>query len=171
MAIDDFCQKFEPVWQKRLLRVGARTRARIRRLWLSEIMTILVAFHQYHYRNFKHFYLEMVVRYWRDAFAGLVSYSGFVEWIPTTLIPMCVYLKHCCGSCTGIALIDSTTIKVCHNRRIKQHQVFNGLAARGKTSVDWFFGFKIHIVVNQFGEIVNVQLTPGNTDDRKPVPD
>ena len=43
-------------------------------------------------------------------------------------------------------------------------QVFEGLAARGKTSVDWFFGFKLHIVVN-------VTLTPDHLDDRKPVPD
>jgi transposase len=75
------------------------------------------------------------------------------------------------GKCTGISFIDATSLKVCQNRRISQHRVFNHLAARGKTSVDWFFGFKLHLVVNEHGELLNVQITPGNTDDRKPVPD
>ncbi|MEP0791341.1 transposase, partial [Funiculus sociatus GB2-C1] len=71
----------------------------------------------------------------------------------------------------GISFIDSTSLKVCHNRRISQHRVFKDIAARGKTSVDWFFGFKLHLVVNEQGELLNLQITPGNVDDRKPVPD
>jgi len=66
--------------------------------------------------------------------------------------------------------MDSTALKVCHNRRISQHKVFEDLAARGKTSVDWFFGFNLHLVVNDRGELLNITLTPGNTDDRTPVP-
>jgi len=169
--IDDFCQEFEPQWQKQMLSHGLKTRKRAIRLRLSEIMTILVAFHQHHYRTFKHFYLEQVCRYWHRAFPGLVSYTRFIEWIPSALIPLSVYLKHCFGQCTGISFMDSTKLQVCHNRRIKQHQVFKDLAARGKTSVDWFLGFKLHLVVNEFGELVNIQITPGNRDDRKPVPD
>jgi hypothetical protein len=91
--------------------------------------------------------------------------------MPSTLLPLCVYLKHCFGKCTGISFIDATCLKACHNRRISSHRVFNNLAARGKTSVDWFFGFKLHLVVNEVGELLNLQITPGNTDDRKPVPD
>ena len=63
----------------------------------------------------------------------------------------------------------SYSLKVCHNRRIPRHRVFQGLAQRGKTSVDWFFGFKLHLVVNEFGQLLNVHLTPGNVDDRRPV--
>ena len=88
-----------------------------------------------------------------------------------TLLPLCVYLKHCFGQCTGISFMDATALKVCHNRRISNHKVFNKMAARGKTSVDWFFGFKLHLVVNEIGELLNVQITPGNVDDRVPVPD
>jgi hypothetical protein len=117
----------------------------------------------------QHFYLDYVKNYWREAFPGLPSYQRFVEWIPSTLIPLCVYLKNCFGSCTGIGFIDSTSLKVCHNRRIKRHKVFDGLASRGKTSVDWFFGFKLHLVVNELGQLLNVNLTPGNVDDRRPV--
>jgi len=101
----------------------------------------------------------------------LPSYQRFVEWMPSTLLPLWVYMKHCFGKCTGISFIDATSLKVCHNRRISQHRVFNNLAARGKTSVDWFFGCKLHLVVNEQGELLKVQITPGNTDDRKPVPD
>ncbi len=66
--------------------------------------------------------------------------------------------------------VDSTCLAVCHNRRIQQHRVFRGLAARGKTSVDWFFGFKLHLLFNDRGELLSFTLTPGNVDDRKPVP-
>ncbi|MBD1876322.1 IS982 family transposase [Nodosilinea sp. FACHB-131] len=169
--IDDFCQQFEPKWHRLLLTEGSQHRQRQRSLSLSEIMTLLVCFHQQHYRNFKAFYCKHVCAHWREAFPGLVSYNRFVEWIPSALLPLCVYLKHCFGTCTGISFIDSSSLKVCHNRRIQRHKVFRGLAARGKTSVDWFFGFKLHLVVNDQGELLDIQITPGNTDDRKPVED
>jgi transposase len=169
-SVDDFCQKFEPLWQQQLLGNGLAQRCRTRSLCLSEIMTILIGFHQSAYRNFKAYYLEKVQGQWRSAFPGLVSYSRFVDWIPSTLLPLCAYLRSCFGKCTGISFLDSTSLKVCHNRRIQQHKVFKNLAARGKTSVDWFFGFKLHLIVNDKGELLNFTLTPGNTDDRTPVP-
>ncbi|MEM1281789.1 MAG: IS982 family transposase [Cyanobacteria bacterium P01_H01_bin.152] len=169
--IDDFCQQFEPQWQQQQLAEGVIHRHRQRSLSLSEQMTILVAFHQQHYRTFKAFYCKHVSVYWRSAFPALVSYNRFVEWMPSVLLPLCVYLKDCFGCCTGINFIDSTSLKVCHNRRIQRHKVFRGLAARGKTSVDWFFGFKLHLVINDQGELLNIQVTPGNSDDRRPVCD
>ncbi|HEY9807811.1 MAG TPA: IS982 family transposase [Halomicronema sp.] len=169
--IDDFCQKFEGQWQQTLLKHDLKRRKRERSLCLSEVMTIMVAFHQNHYRNFKQYYLDHVCVYWRTEFPGLPSYQRFVEWIPSTLLPLCVYLKHCFGQCSGISFIDSTSLKVCHNRRISRHRVFKDLAALFKTSVDWFFGFKLHLVVNEQGELLNLQITPGNVDDRKPVVD
>ncbi len=168
--VDDFCQQFEPQWQQYLLSSGAVQRQRERGLSTSEIMTILIAFHQLGYRNFKTFYTRPVCVYWRKAFPGLVSYNRFVEWDPAVLFPLCAYLRSCFGRCSGISFVDATSLKVCHNRRINGHKVFDGLVARGKTSVDWFFGFKLHLVVNDRGELLNVMLTPGNTDDRKPLP-
>ncbi|MEM8809933.1 MAG: IS982 family transposase [Cyanobacteria bacterium P01_G01_bin.38] len=170
-SVDDFCQQFEPQWRQSLLSHGLKTRTRQRSLCLSEVMTILIGFHQSHYRNFKHYYLKQVCRYWRKAFPNLVSYSRFVDWIPSCLLPLCYYLKTCFGACTGISFMDATSLKVCHNRRIPQHKVFKGIAARGKTSVDWFYGFKLHLIVSECGELLNLTLTPGNTDDRKPVID
>ncbi|HEY9877273.1 MAG TPA: IS982 family transposase [Leptolyngbyaceae cyanobacterium] len=168
--IDDFCQSFEPRWRQSLIGQGVGQRNRAGSLSLSEIMTILVAFHQQHYRNFKAYYLKHVCMYWRGAFPGLVSYNRFVELMSQTLLPLCVYLRSLFGSPSGVSFIDSTSIKVCHNRRIGRHRVFLGLARRGRTSVDWFYGFKLHLVVNEGGELLNFTLTPGNVDDRKPVP-
>lgn len=168
-AVDDFCQQFEPRCQQQLLSDGLQHRNRARGLCLSEIMTILIAFHQSAYRHFKAFYLDKVCLEWHCAFPGLVSYHRFVAWMPSALLPLCAYVRHCFSSWTGISFVDSTSLKACHNRRIQQHKVFTGRAARGKTSVDWFFGFKLHLVVNDHGELLNFTLTPGNTDDRKPV--
>lgn len=169
--VDDFCIIFEPKWQQLLLGNGLQQRQRQRCLSMSEIMTILIAFHQNHYRDFKHFYQDHVCKYWNQEFPRLPSYSRFIELIGSAIMPLCIYLKQCFGECTGISFIDSTCLHVCHNRRIKQHRVFKHMAARGKTSVDWFFGFKLHLVVNECGELLNIQITPGNVDDRKPVLD
>jgi len=168
--VDDFCQAFVPQWQSQQLSSGVRRRRRARGLSLSEVMTVLIRFHQSHYRDFKAFYTEHVQQHLRAEFPGLVSYTRFVAFIPETLIPLCVYLRACCGACSGVSFLDSTTLAVCHNRRIHQHKVFAGLAARGKSSLGWFYGFKLHLVFNDQGELLNIALTPGNVDDRKPVP-
>jgi hypothetical protein len=151
--VDDFCRWFEPRWQQQLLADGQPRRRRSRSLCLSETLTLLIAFHSSAYRNFKAFYTQMVSVHWRSAFPRLVSYHRFVEWMPSSLLPLCAYLRHCFGKCSGTSFIDSTSLKVCHNRRIAAHQVFKGWAARGKTSVGWFFGFKLHLVVNEQGEL------------------
>lgn len=168
--IDDFCQAFLPIWNRQLLASGQMQSQRARSLTISEIMTILIAFHQSHYRDFKAYYCEQVLKCWRAEFPGLVSYTRFVEYIPSALVPLIVYLRTCClGHCTGISFIASPSLDVCLNQRIHTHKVFAGLAKRGKTSTGWFFGFKLHLVVNDRGEILSFCITPGNVDDRKPV--
>jgi len=169
--VDDFCQAFLPIWKRQTLASGEKQRNRERSLTISEIMTILIAFHQSHYRDFKAYYCDQVLKHWRTEFPRLVSYSRFVEFTPSALVPLLVYLRACClGSCSGISFIDSTSLDVCLNQRIHCHKVFAGLAERGKTSTGWFFGFKLHLVVNERGEILQFCITPGNVDDRKPVP-
>lgn len=165
--IDDFCLLFEPIWRKHLLET--RQRRRTSSLCLSEVMTIMVMFHTSSYRNFKSYYTEYVMKHLVWAFPRLTSYSRFVELMPSSLVPLCAYLQSRKGECSGISFIDSTSLKVCHNRRIYTHKVFEGCARRGKTSVDWFFGFKLHLVTNDCGELLSIRLTPGNTDDRRPV--
>lgn len=169
--VDDFCQSFLPKWQEQLLSSGDVQRQRKRSLSISEVMTILIHFHQSHYRDFKAYYNEYVLERLRSEFPGLVSYTRFVEFIPSTLMPLCIYLRRLCfGTCTGISFMDSTALAVCKNPRIHSHKVFAGLAQRGKTSTGWFFGFKLHLIFNDRGELLNLMLTPGNVDDRKPVP-
>ena len=151
--IDDFCLLFEPLWQQRLLET--RQRHRPSALCLSEVMTIITLFHASSYRNFKAYYTEQVLKHYAGAFPRLVSYQRFVELMPSALVPLCGYLQTRKGHCSGISFVDSTSLKVCHNRRIHSHKVFAGCARRGKTSVDWFFGFKLHLVTNDCGELLS----------------
>lgn len=167
--IDDFWQIYEPVWQETLLTTGQQRR-RESRMSMSEMMTLVVYFHQKRYRDFKTYYTEYVMTDLQGEFPSLLSYNRFIQLIPRILVALCAYLRHCYGQTRGIAFIDSTALAVCHNRRIQQHHVFEGSAQRGRTSVDWFFGFKLHLVVNDCGALLSCCVTPGNTDDRRPVP-
>lgn len=168
--VDDFWLAFAPRWKQTLLQSGQIKRQRSGQLAESEIMTILMHFHQSHYRDFKAFYIQHVLAHLHADFPGLVSYNRFVQLTPSVLFPLAAYLETCRGQCNGLSFVDSTKLVVCHNRRIKQHRVFAGLAERGKDSVDWFYGFKLHLVVNDCGDLLACRLTPGNVDDRRPVP-
>ncbi len=167
--VDDFCRMAEPLWQQRMLASGQRRRRRAGRLTSSEVMTIIIAFHRSDFRTFEHFYLMLRERH-RAEFPDLVSYQRFVELMPSVLVLLCGYLRSRFGACTGIGFIDSTALAVCGNKRIQRNRVFRGLAKIGKTTMGWFFGFKLHLVINECGELLAVQLTPGNVDDRQPVP-
>lgn len=167
--VDDFCQLYERTPQRQL-GSGSAKRGPKPQLVLSEVMTIVIHFHQSHYRDFKAYYCQHVLVHLRSEFPDLVSYTRFVELIPSTLTPLLLYLQRRLGQVTGVAFIDSTALPVCHNRRIARHKVFNGLAARGKTSLGWFYGFKLHLIINECGELLTFHLTPGNVDDRQPVP-
>jgi len=168
-SVDAFWQRFEPLWERELLRSGTRQRRRATRLHPAEILTILILFQQSGYRTFKGFYTQHVQVHLRQEFPRLLSYSRFVALMPRYLVPLAVYLHLQRGQCTGISFIDSTSLAVCHSARIQQHHVFRVDARRGKTSVGWFYGFKLHLVVNDRGELLAFCLTPGNTDDRRPV--
>jgi hypothetical protein len=137
----------------------------------SEIITIIIHFHQSNYRTFKAYYTEYVQVHLRSEFPTLVSYNRFVELMPRVGLPLFAYFHYCKGDCSGISFVDSTPLKVCRNKRIPSYRVFDGLAERGKTSMGWFFGFKLHLVVNDRGELLSFALTPGNVDDRKPAPE
>lgn len=168
--VDDFCQTFEPQLQQARLKNREIRRLRTGSLTLSEVMTIVILFHSSRFRDFKHFYLNLLT-FHRSAFPGLVSYTRFVELMPSSLVALCAYLNTRRGQCSGIQFIDSTSIIVCKNKRIFNHKVFDGLAQRGKNTMGWFFGFKLHIVVSDTGELLAFKLTPANTDDRVPVVD
>jgi hypothetical protein len=132
-------------------------------------MTIIVYFHHRHYRDFKHYYTEYVEGHLRPYFPALVSYSRFVELMPRAVVPWCGYLHTRKGRCTGITFVDSTSLAVCHNRRISRHKVFEGDATRGKSSMGWFFGCKLHLMINDEGELLAFRVTTGEVNDREPV--
>lgn len=167
--IDDFCQAFEPEWEKRLLADGHKKRHRAASLCLSELMTLAVLFHQLRFRQFKSFYLLYAQRHLRAEFPGLPSYQRCLELLPRCIVPLSALFDTVKGECTGISILDSSPIAVCDNLRIARHRVFAGSAARGKSSTGWFFGFKLHIAINHRGELLSMKVTPGNIDDRKPV--
>ncbi len=122
------------------------------------------------YRDFKHYYLFHVCKHMQSDFQGLVSYNRFVELMQKSLLPLAVYLKtRCLGKCTGISYVDSSHIKACHIKRAHSHKVLKGLATKGHCSIGWFFGLKLHFVINDKGEILDFVLTPGNVDDRHPL--
>lgn len=169
--VDDFCQAFEPQWTQQLLHSDERKRRKTSNLSLSEVMTIIIAFHRSNYRTFKHYYTGYVAKYWRGAFPMLVSYTRFVELMGAALIPLCSYLHTRKGQVSGIGFIDSTPIIVCHRQRAPTHQLFKKKAHWGKNSMGGFYGFKLHLIINDEGELLAFKLTPANVDDRQPVPE
>ena len=166
--VDTFSVKMAYYWLGQAN--GAKKRGPKASLCSSEIITILIHFHESHYRDFKAYYIDYVQQRLSQEFPGLVSYSRFVELIPGVVAEMTAYLLSRMGRSRGVAFIDSTPLVVCNNKRIFHHKVFDGWAARGKNSMGYFFGFKLHLLVNDQGELLAFMLTPGNVDDRKPVP-
>jgi hypothetical protein len=166
--VDDFCKTWAGYGLP--LQLGQSKPGPKPTLALSEIMTIMIHFHQSPYRDFKAYYIEHVLKHLRAEFPGLVSYTRFVELMPTAVLPLCLYLASRFATTRGIAFIGSTSLPVCHNKRIARHKVFADLAERGKSSLGWFYGFKLHLIVDDQGDLLAVCLTPGNVEDRKPVP-
>lgn len=169
-AVDDFCQHMEQEQIGRLLGDGHQQRRRAGQLWDSEALTIMIHFHQSQYRTFKAYYQQHVQVHLQAEFPQLISYGRFVPRMPRLLGWLCLYLFSRFGECSGISFVDATFIPVCDNRRISQHKVFKGWAARGKGSTGWSFGFKLHLVVNDCGELLGMCLTPANRHEVKVVP-
>ncbi|MYC40250.1 MAG: IS982 family transposase [Candidatus Dadabacteria bacterium] len=167
--IDDFFLEYEKMKSTPCLPEATRIdpRGRPRTLHPSEVMTVLIAFHQSGYRTFKHFYFKHVCVYWQAAFPRLVSYTRLVQLKKEVLRLLTFYLSTHTGTCRGISFVDSTRLRVCDNKRISFHKVFaEKVSERGKTSMGWFYGFKLHLIINDTGDILDVALTPGNRDDR-----
>ena len=164
--IDDFCKEYEAYCTQHLLMDKQQIIPKTS-MALSEIMTIVVFFHLSHYRTFKWYYKDYVCVTLREYFPRLVSYNRFIEIMQSAVAPLILYLmKQRFGKCSGINFVDSTTLSVCDNHRISSNRVFAGVAKRGKSSTGWFYGFKLHIAINDRGEILSFCITAGNVDDR-----
>ena len=170
--LDDFVKEFESILTKNSIPNLSETKKRNRKSKMSksEVMTIMVIFHLKSHRNLKHFYLHYVCKHMNDFFPELVSYNRFVELQKKVIQPLAVYLKMFgLGKCSGISFIDSTALKVCHYKREKQHKVFKGIAEKSYGTLGWFFGFKLHLICNDKGQIIDFLITKANVDDRYPL--
>jgi hypothetical protein len=169
-TVVDFWKNFENLWDARLLAGGKQIPRREPSLCLSEVMTLVILFPIVGYRNFKNFYIGHVLRYLKKDFPDLPSYNRFVELKSQLVFPLHCYLMSRLGNCTGVSFIDSASLEACHPKRVHSHRVFKGIAKWGKISVGYFYGFKLHIVVNDAGELLAYMFTGGNIDDSKLVP-
>ncbi|SHG78549.1 Transposase DDE domain-containing protein [Salegentibacter echinorum] len=168
--IDEFCKVFEPAFTQKLLEDGKKHRKRAFKMSMSEILTITVIFQLSGHRTFKHFYLFYIQKHMKSEFPDTVSYNRFTELMQANMVPLVLFMKtRCLGKSTGISFIDSTPLRVCKNKRIKVNKVFEGIATTGRSTMGWFHGFKLHLIVNDKGEILNFVLTQGNVDDRDPL--
>lgn len=170
--VDDFCQNHRLIYpniecyKKQLSNSKSLNTAKLSK---SEIMTICIVYHQSGYKNFKAFYLEHVFKHLKGYFSKLVSYNRFVELMSSVTELLLAYLVSKFGKVTGISYIDSTPIQVCKPKRMNCHKVFKPFATKAKSTIGWFFGFKLHIIVNEVGELLSIRFTRGNVDDRTPV--
>ena len=168
-VVDDFLKDFLPEFEKNQIESGQKKSRKACSMSISEIMTIMIYFHQMRFRDFKSFYIQYVKQHLNKEFPKLLSYNRFVELMPGILIPMCAFIQAQNKTKTGIYFVDATTIDVCHVKRASSNRVFKGIAKKGKSSMGWFFGFKLHLVINDKGEIMAFKLTQATTDDREPV--
>lgn len=164
---DEFCQEFTKSFDSHL--IGNKPK-KMPKMSDSEVITILTLFHFGSFRNLKHFYLYYVQQHLKDDFPNTVSYNRFVELTHRVCMPMTLFLKTCClGESTGISFVDSTPVRVCKNKRIYRNKVFKNIATTGKSTMGWFYGFKLHLIINDKGEVLNFVITQANVDDREPL--
>ena len=168
---DDFCKFFDKMMAKYTL--PSTTKRKYHRdstMYEAEIMLILILFHDSGYRCLKHFYQEKLCKHMRHLFPKVVSYNRFVELEKEVAIPLALFIrKVLLGKCTGNSFVDSTPLRVCKSQRIHIHKTFNGIVQGGKCSMEWFFGFKLHLMCNESVENLNFKITLGDVDNHKPL--
>ena len=165
--VDEFCKEYDQLVDKRLLGNPSKRPSIMSK---SEVITIAILFQLSGFRTFKHFYIFYVQKHMKEEFPATVSYNRFTELMQQNLMAMTLFLKTCClGDCTGISFVDSTPIRVCKSKRISNNKVFKGIATTGRSTMGWFHGFKLHIIINDRGEILNFTITQANVDDRTPL--
>ena len=164
---EDFCKEFMTILS--ITSLGKKPKKEPI-LSMGEVITIMILFHDKGYRNMKHFYTQYVQKHLLHLFPKTVSYNRFTELMQSVNLPLAMFVKTMClGNCTGISFIDSTPLRVCKNKRIKRNKVFKGIAQIGKSTMGYFYGFKLHLVINEKGELLNFVITQANVDDREPL--
>lgn len=152
--VDDFCKEFNRYTSGNFLLSHTTRRGPACGLSESEIMMILILFQSSYWRNFKNYYLHFLSVHYRNAFPNLPSYNRFVEIMKRVIFHLILFSQINSGQRTGIYFIDSTCLPVCHLKRSKRNKTFKEIAEYGRTSMGWFFGLKLHIVINDQGELI-----------------
>lgn len=133
-------------------------------------MTIWAIYHMSGFKNFKHFYIFYLQKHMPGKIPDSLSYNRFVELMRSNMLALVLFMKTCClGKCTGISFVDSTLVRVYNNKRISNNKVFDGIATTRRSTMRWFHGFKLHLIVNDKGEVLNFVITQANVDDRQPL--
>lgn len=169
IEVDDFCKSFA-IWEEKR-GIGTTIKKPVRgvksKFHPSESMAILILYHLSGYKCFEYFYSEEVLKSLKSYFPYAVCYERFVARIPETGKLMFLFSQYKAAQSerTGIYFVDSKRIEVCHVKREKQNCVFKNIATKGKSSMGWFYGIKVHIVINNIGQIVNFAFSQGNIAD------
>jgi hypothetical protein len=160
---DDFCNCFE----KHMIESGESLP--VSKMSTSEMMAINIYYHHSGVKCFKYYYQVIIKGYLKSYFPKAYTYENFVSKMSDINCFLFVFLQTLrLASATEANYVDSTKLVVCHNKRIKNHKVFKDFAKRGKSSTGWFFGFKLHAIINQCGQLVVCFFTPGNVADNNP---
>jgi len=164
---DDYLIKLEEYLEsKSLPDPDTRQVKKERKMGTSEMMAIVIFYHYSGFKCFKWYYNIVIRILLKSYFPNAFSYSRFIQLMPELNLHLIIFMTAFrLSDPTEANYIDSKKLIVCHNRRIKKGKVFKGLAKRGKSSTGWFFGFKLHLIINHLGEIVLFKITQGNVAD------
>ncbi|PJI36520.1 IS982 family transposase [Acinetobacter pseudolwoffii] len=162
---DDFFLKFEATYWQFLMQSHRFSRIRAAHLSLSEITFIAIWYKCSHFTNFKAFF-TWLKQDKSSLFNSLPCYQRMIHLINTHQLALhALHVALMKGQRSQYLWIDSTTLPVCKNQRIQRHKSLAEIASRGKSSMGWFYGCKLHIVMNQLGEVVCSALSNGHVAD------
>jgi len=164
---DDFYQEFEKFLHDKGINYPLKKlTSQNSQLSPSEIMAIVIFYHVAGFKCFKYYYQHGILGKWKSYFPKALSYNRFIEIKKEVNMALFFFIYYCAtGSQTGTYFIDSTRLEVCDNHRIHNHKVFKSIAARGKTSTGWFYGLKLHLIINNKGELMSIGFSSGNVSD------
>lgn len=161
--VDNFCKIFKE-WEKEKLLPSNKIRHRAGNLSLAELLTIVLYFYLSPCKDFKNYYLYFLPAKYSNYFK-LVSYSRIIQLWSSLVLPLVILIHQLKGEQTGIYFIDSTKLQICHNKRTSSNKVFGKKAQVGKSSYGWFMGYKLHLIINNKGDIMAIKITKGNKSD------
>lgn len=161
--VDNFCKEYQK-WEQSKLLPSEKQRNRSGQLNLSELLAVVLYFYLSPCRDFKNYYLYFLPHKYKGYFK-LVGYSRIVQLMPRLILPLSIIMQSLFSEETGIYYIDSTKLQICHGKRTKGNKVFKNIAKIGRSSYGWFMGFKLHIIINNKGNIMAIKITKGNKSD------